>query len=277
MNQNHKYKINTLNKGTTIHRAAPYIGLQKGNGKATSTNHNFAWFVTSKEGAEPYVIVQDHLNNTRMSRIFNYEVLKNLSFIDLSNAKTLRKLNADMTRHGYGNMLGSFIINNGQVKRVSGVNQFARNKNTANRLRTFLLKYHPDISGWRHGNMERPRGGFQGGEILMFTPSKRVEAPAARGSVAPSLAPSLASSPLRQLPLHGGASHPTPRGQSRLSPKGQSRLSPKQSSPRGVKRSRPSSRPSPRGLSHPSPRAHPRPLPSPSASPPSSRPRGLSF
>jgi hypothetical protein len=183
----HGYEIKTLEKDTTIYRAAPYIGLQRGNGKATSTNHNFAWFATLEAGAEPYVIIQDHLNSKKMSRIFKYELLQNLSFIDLSNANTLRKLNSDMRYHGYGPMLGSsFIIENGKVKRVSGDNQLSRNKNTANRLRTFLLKHHKNISGWRHGKMERAGGGSQGEEILMFTPPRRVKAPAAQGSAAPS-------------------------------------------------------------------------------------------
>lgn len=217
MNQNqkqHNYKINTLIQGTIIHRAAPYIGLQKGNGKATSTNHNFAWFAKSKAGAEPYVIIQDHLNSNRMSRIFEYKLSENLSFIDLSNANTLRKLNSDMQKARYGTMLGlSFIIDKGQVKRVSGDNQLSRNKNTANRLRTFLLKYHPDISGWRHGKMERAGGGSQEEEILMFTPPRRVRAPAAQGSAEPS--------PLGS--HQQGSLGPSPRGQKRSSPRGQKR------------------------------------------------------
>lgn len=86
-----------------------------------------------------------------------------------------------------GNMKLSFKIGtNGQVKRVSGNNQFKQNKNTANRLRTFLLFDHPEIGGWHHSKMERLGGGYQSGEVVVFTPTKSVMGKAARGSGVPS-------------------------------------------------------------------------------------------
>ena len=51
----HNYKINKFKEGTIIYRSAPFIGLQKGNGKATSTNHNFAWFAPSEAEEEHYI------------------------------------------------------------------------------------------------------------------------------------------------------------------------------------------------------------------------------
>jgi len=222
------YKINKLNEGTIIYRAAPFINVEKGNGKATSTNHNFAWYASSEAGAEPYVMIQPHLNNQTMSRIFKYEILKPLLLIDLSNAPTIQKLDRNMTYANLGNMSQSFITgNNGRVKRVSGENQLSRNKNTANRLRSFLLKHHPHISGWRHGKMERTRGGSQGEEILMFTPTKHVRAPAARGSAAPSPRRANSRRPLAPIP------NPRP--------------SPPQAGPSSSRQAGPSPRPSPVG------------------------------
>lgn len=181
------FKTVQLNQGTTIHRAAPNIGLQRGNGTATSTKHNFSWFATSRAGAEPYVIIQPHLNNKIMSRIREYEIMQPLLFLNLNNASTIQKLDRNMKDASLGNMKLSFQIgNNGQVKRVSEINQLNRNKKTANRLRTFLLLYHPEISGWHHGKMERPDGGYQSGEVVVFTPTKSVIGKAARGSGVPS-------------------------------------------------------------------------------------------
>lgn len=183
------YKVNMVKEGTTIYRAAPFLSIQTGNGKATSTQNNFSWFASSLEGAEPYVNkIHPWLNKTTKSRIFEFEVVKPLLLIDLSHAPTIKKLDENMTKAKLGNMSKSFIIGkNGEVKRVSGVNQFSKNKLTANRLRSFLLTHHPHISGWRHGKMERPGGGgFQKEELLMFTPRHFVEAQAARGSLVPS-------------------------------------------------------------------------------------------
>jgi len=183
----HGYKITELNKGTMIYRAAPFISLQIGNGKATKTLKNFAWFAPSEAAAKPYeLIIQDHLNTHIFSRIHKYIVSQPLSLIDLSNANTFRKLNHDMKESGYDGLGSSFIIKNGQVKRVTQENQLKRNIKTANELRSFLRNHHPSIYGWRHDEMQRPNGGSQGPEILIFEAENHVSAPAAQGSVAAS-------------------------------------------------------------------------------------------
>ena len=204
------FRTSRLNQGATIYRAAPTIGLQRGNGTATSTKHNFAWFSTSREGAEPYEIIQPHLNNAIISSIREYTTLQPLTFLNLNNAKTIEILNQNMTKSKLGNMKQSFKIDSGKVKRVSEKNQFNRNKNTANRLRTFLLLHHPQISGWRHGKMERPGGGYQLEEVVVFTPAKSVIGKAAQGSGVPSPLRPVPNSrqPLIPIPssLHAGSS-----------------------------------------------------------------------
>ena len=176
-----------LPKGTTMFRAAPFMGLHPGNGTASATKHNYAWFGPAREDVAPYDLsIQPHLGNT-ISIIREYNVTTALKLINLGDVNTIRKLNAEMRKLDFGNMSKSFVINNGKVKRVSGTNQFQNNKKTANQLRSFLLLKYPNVHGWFHPEMEKPSGGYQKAEFMVFSPTRgRVKGKAAQGSGIPS-------------------------------------------------------------------------------------------
>jgi hypothetical protein len=162
--------------GKTLWRAAPNIGLR----------NNFTWFALSQEEAEPYA--------KTTTTIREYNTLKPLKLIDLNNIVTVKKLRHILNK--------SFVINNNKVKRITkpnGINQLKENIETAKSLQTYLLQSHQNINGWYHSRMERPGGGHQLAEILVFKPHSKIRGKAAQPptSANPSAKPSAKPSPKR--------------------------------------------------------------------------------
>jgi hypothetical protein len=213
-----------LPPGSAMWRAAPYMGLHPGNGTASATKHSYAWFGPAREDVAPYALrIQPHLGN-KISIIREYNVTRPLKLINLGDVNTVRKLSNKMQTNGFGNVSNSFVIENGKVKRVNGTNQFQSNKKTANKLRSFLLVQDPNVHGWFHPEMEKPRGGYQKAEFMVFSPTRGgVKGKGAQGSGIPS--------PIRHLQNSRRASpraSPRARGASPRAP----RASPRQASPR---------------------------------------------
>ena len=199
-----------LPKGASMYRAAPYIHFNPGNGKSSATKSYRAWFGPAREDVTPYDLrIQPHLGN-KISIIREYNVTKPLKFINLGDVNTVQNLSKKI------NISNSFVIENGKVKRVSGTNQFQSNKKTANRLRSFLLVQYPNVHGWFQPEMQKPSGGIQKAEFMVFSPNRSgVKGKGAQGSGIPS--------PIRPQNSRRASPRASPRAP---------RASPRQASPR---------------------------------------------